>query len=144
MLPFLLFPRNHKTRILSSSSSLSCQFTTGRARYPLPKENCNEPPALCRPMQLCVREVGVEQNCNIYMYTHTHTYTHAYACTCMRTVCMRFPTTIVHVRIVSKVRQLICRRRKRNYSVALFACRKSVDGLLRVDIVLSTNVYFSL
>jgi len=58
-------------------------------------------------------------------------------------MCTRFPT-IVRVRIVSKVYQLICRRRKRNYSVEPFACRKSVDGILRADTVLSTNAYFSL
>jgi len=61
----------------------------------------------------------------------------------VRVMCTRFPT-IVRVRIVSKVYQLICRRRKRNYSVEPFACRKSVDGILRADTVLSTNVYFSL
>jgi len=49
---------------------------------------------------------GVEQNCD----TRTRTYT------CAR-VHTRFPT-IAHVRIVSKVRWLICRRRKRNYNVS--------------------------
>lgn len=55
-------------------------FTDGQTRYLPPKENCSGPPATSyRPMQLCVREVGVEQNCDTHTYTRARTRMYMYA-----------------------------------------------------------------